>query len=240
MKNIVIIPCYNEEKRLNPIPFIEYVKNNADCFFLFVNDGSKDQTLEVLKRITAESNSMGYLNLPENKGKAEAIREGFLYSIRHFSVENIGFWDADLATPLDEIVNFASLLDNSNYNLITGLRLSRLGANIKRKTSRHHIGRIFATFVSLLFKIPVYDSQCGAKMYKCELIEPLFSKPFITRWLFDVELLARYIELYGQDKAIKNIYEYPIKQWEDVGGSSLKMKDFLKAPWELFKIWRAY
>ncbi|MCL2413617.1 MAG: hypothetical protein FWC98_05730, partial [Bacteroidales bacterium] len=122
----------------------------------------------------------------------------------------------------------------------TGLRLMRLGANVRRKTSRHFLGRIFATVASNVLKLPVYDTQCGAKLYKAELVPNLFDEKFTTRWLFDVEVLARYVRHYGSDRAKVNIYEYPVFAWEDKHGSQVKIKDFVKAPLELWKIKQRY
>ena len=71
-------------------------------------------------------------------------------------------------------------------------------------------------------------------------MEAIFQEQFITRWLFDVELLARYKQRYGVEQAIQKIYEYPLFQWEDVDGSQLKSRDFFKAPLELMKIRKRY
>ncbi|MEG1555924.1 MAG: hypothetical protein RR356_04280, partial [Bacteroidales bacterium] len=144
------------------------------------------------------------------------------------------------ATPLGEINLFLNQIQNGDFEMITGLRLDRLGANIKRKKIRHYLGRCFATVASMTLKLSVYDTQCGAKLYKSNIVTPLFEQPFITRWLFDVELLARYINLYGRKTAVQKIYEYPLYSWEDVGGSQVKMKDFFKAPRELWMIKKKY
>jgi len=115
-----------------------------------------------------------------------------------------------------------------------------LGAQVKRKNSRHYLGRIFATVASKILKLPVYDTQCGAKLYKKNIVLQLFEEQFITKWLFDVELLARYINLFGRGNAIEKIYEFPVFRWEDVGASRLKIIDFIKAPLELWKINKKY
>ena len=240
MTTVIIIPCYNEEKRLNKQAFVDFVKENPTYSFLFVNDGSKDNTLEFLTQLTNNQENLYLLDLDKNGGKAEAVRQGMLYAAKNFDCNFIGFWDADLATPLTEIPHFVNAMINNDFDVVTGLRLMRLGAKVKRKGSRHYLGRIFATTASRVLKLPVYDTQCGAKLYKKQIVEPLFKDSFITKWLFDVEILARYIQLFSREKAIEKIYEYPIYQWEDVGGSQLKAKDFFKAPMELRKIKRKY
>jgi glycosyltransferase involved in cell wall biosynthesis len=240
MQTTIIIPCYNEEKRLPVDAFLSFVKTNKDVQFLFVNDGSKDGTAEVLKNLGVQNKCFVMLDLQNNRGKAEAVRQGVLYARTHFNSEYIGFWDADLATPLNEIDRFLECLQKNNCTMVMGCRLMRLGAKVKRKNTRHYPGRIFATIASVVLKLKVYDTQCGAKLFNVNVIDPLYEKPFISRWLFDVELLARYIKTFGLEEATKNIYEYPLASWEDVAGSSIKMKDFFKAPFELWKIKRHY
>lgn len=240
MQTTIIIPCYNESARLPIEKFKDFANFHKNINFLFVNDGSKDNTLSVLESLCSESEQLQYLNLEENSGKAEAVRRGMMYAVEHIPSDYIGFWDADLATPLSEIDNFIHQMLRADFDIVTGLRLMRLGAEVKRKKLRHYLGRCFATTASQVLNIPVFDTQCGAKFYKFSVVTTLFNDPFITRWLFDVELLARYIKYYGHNQAVRKIYEYPLLAWEDVGGSQVKMKDFFKAPWELYKIKKNY
>lgn len=236
----VIIPCYNEAERLDKDAFIAYLEGHPEVQMLFVNDGSRDNTLEVLKAMAESHPQVHYLDVQPNGGKAEAVRRGMLHAAEHFQSDYIGFWDADLATPLYEIDNFLFHARRKNFDMVTGLRLARLGAEVRRKNTRHYIGRCFATVASSMLRIPVYDTQCGSKLFKTDIVNNLFSEPFVTRWLFDVEFLARYKKQYGRERALTCIYEYPLLAWEDVNGSKLKPKDFLKAPFELLKIKRKY
>ncbi len=238
MKTIVVVPCYNESKRLRQDDFLHYVEQN-DVAFLFANDGSRDNTLEVLQELTAKHERLLMLDIQPNGGKAEAVRKGMLYAAEQYKPDYIAFWDADLATPLEEIEPMVKWADKG-YDAVMGLRLMRLGAKVKRKTMRHYLGRCFATVASMMLKLPVYDTQCGSKLFRREVVEAIFQEQFITRWLFDVELLARYKQRYGVEQAIQKIYEYPLFQWEDVDGSQLKSRDFFKAPLELMKIRKRY
>jgi glycosyltransferase involved in cell wall biosynthesis len=239
MKTIVVVPCYNESKRLRQDDFLHYVEQNDDVAFLFANDGSRDNTLEVLQELTAKHERLLMLDIQPNGGKAEAVRKGMLYAAEQYKPDYIAFWDADLATPLEEIEPMVKWADKG-YDAVMGLRLMRLGAKVKRKTMRHYLGRCFATVASMMLKLPVYDTQCGSKLFRREVVEAIFQEQFITRWLFDVELLARYKQRYGVEQAIQKIYEYPLFQWEDVDGSQLKSRDFFKAPLELMKISKRY
>jgi glycosyltransferase involved in cell wall biosynthesis len=240
MQTTIIVPCYNEEKRLPINAFLFFVEKNKNVQFLFVNDGSKDNTLKILTTLSSKNGRILILDLQNNRGKAEAVRQGMLHAVENLNSDYIGFWDADLAVPLSEIERFIDCFQKNDSQMVMGCRLMRLGANVKRKKSRHYLGRSFATAASMLLNLQVYDTQCGAKLFKANIVSSLFEKPFISKWIFDVELLARYITIFGLEDAAKKIFEYPLSSWEDIAGSSIKIKDFLRAPVELWKIKRKY
>ncbi|MDR1341802.1 MAG: glycosyltransferase [Prevotellaceae bacterium] len=240
MQTIIVIPCYNEEKRLRSHDFLDFVQVHPDVTFLFVNDGSKDNTLVMLQNLSRQSAKLMLLNLPKNAGKAEAVRQGVMYILQKWQPHRIGFWDADLSTPLNEIECFIQQMEKYGCSMVIGTRIKRLGAKVYRKTTRFLLGRMFATVAAYMMNLPVYDTQCGAKLFKTQLAASLFQLPFISKWLFDVELLARYIQLSGIPTVCRQVYEYPVYEWQDIGGSKLKLVDFLSAPMELWKIWRTY
>ncbi|MDR2384338.1 MAG: glycosyltransferase [Tannerella sp.] len=240
MKTIIIIPCYNEEHRLRSGEFLDYIRTHLDTAFLFVNDGSRDNTLKIIQSLSLQNERLMYLHLPQNGGKAEAVRQGILYASQQWQPENIGFWDADLSTPLSEIAYFIRQMKESGRSMIIGMRIKRLGAEVQGKTSRSLLGRLFATTVSAMINLPTYDTQCGAKLFKTSLAASLFREPFISKWLFDIELLARYVQLAGMSTVCAQVYEYPVHKWRHVEGSKLKLPDFLLAPWELLKIRQKY
>jgi glycosyltransferase involved in cell wall biosynthesis len=240
MQTTIVIPCYNEEKRLRSRDFLDFAQVHPDVTFLFVNDGSKDNTLAALQNLSRQGARLMYLNLPKNAGKAEAVRQGILYVLQEWQPQRIGFWDADLSTPLSEIECFIQQMEKYGCSMVTGMRIKRLGAKVYRKTRRFVLGRMFATVAASVMGLPVYDTQCGAKLFKPQLAASLFQQPFISKWLFDVELLARYIQRSGAPTVCRQVYEYPVYEWQDVGGSKLKLMDFLSAPLELWKIWRTY
>jgi hypothetical protein len=125
--------------------------------------------------------------------------------------------------------------------MIFGARVRLLGREISRHTSRHYFGRVGATLISQTLRLAVYDTQCGAKLFRAGAdTRHVFSTRFLSRWIFDVEIIARYVRLWGRDRAAKSIYEYPVRHWKDVGGSKLKSHDFARALRDLWRIRRAY
>jgi glycosyltransferase involved in cell wall biosynthesis len=240
-KTAIIIPCYNESRRLNLQKFELSVKAESNLHFIFVNDGSTDDTYEMLVKVCRNyQNQCHLINLGENCGKAEAVRKGVLKAIED-NFSNIGYWDADLSTPLEYIKSFSEIVEKHNKYLVLGSRVLLLGHDIKRKASRHYLGRIFATCASLILRIPVYDTQCGAKLFKnTDELKKIFSVPFSSKWIFDVEILARFKKLYlSKDKTFfkNHVFEIPLMQWHEIGGSKLKKRDYFRAAFELLKLY---
>lgn len=240
----VIVPCYNEEKRLLQQDFIDFADRTPGYNFLFVNDGSKDGTAATLKNLAAQrSDRFAVLNLEQNSGKAEAVRQGFVHSLNS-GVPFLAFWDADLATPLEVLPHFVKAFEEqSKVEIVLGARVKLMGHDIQRRMSRHYLGRIFATFASLVLNLAVYDTQCGAKMFRVtDTLKTIFENPFSSRWIFDVEILARYLKAknISRAEAESSIYELPLRTWRDVAGSKVKPGDFLKAIGELLTIYLRY
>ncbi len=247
-RTTIVIPCYNEAQRLDLPQFLDFAGGSDHLQLLFVNDGSTDRTLELLNQMQqALPAKISVLDQPSNGGKAEAVRSGMLQASRKQTGDEhyIGYWDADLATPLDAIAEFERVLDqNDHLSLVMGSRIKLLGRRIDRKGSRHLIGRAFATVASMMLGLGVYDTQCGAKLFRVSSpIEALFEKPFRSKWIFDVEIMARLIQL-GQARFLppieESVAELPLQSWVDVDGSKLKGRDFVKAAFELLGIYRTY
>jgi dolichyl-phosphate beta-glucosyltransferase len=239
---MLVVPCYNEERRL-PVDQFRRFLSQSGIHFVFVDDGSRDKTLERLEYLRQGLEDRVFvLRSPANQGKAEAVRMGLNFALDQ-QAEYAGFWDADLATPLDAVPQLASVFDGRpDLDMVFGARVKLLGRRVYRKTSRHYLGRIFATVVSSMLRLPIYDTQCGAKIFRVRPgTRELFAEPFGTRWVFDVEILARYIRQLGSSlPAAQRIYEYPLHAWEDVGGSKVKPLDFFVAFRDVLRIYRKY
>jgi hypothetical protein len=152
----------------------------------------------------------------------------------------LAYFDADLATPLTEIKALDDIITlNPQLVMVLCSRIKRLGAKIERKLKRHILGRIFSTIASNILGLPVYDTQCGAKLIKANIVPHIFNEPFITSWLFDVEIIAR-LRNANKNSITSLLYEHPVSKWEDIGGSKLKFKHMIKVPLELLKIHHKY
>lgn len=242
----LVVPCFNEEARLRPEAFVSFVERRPEISFVFVDDGSSDGTAEVLERMASERpDRIRAVRLPRNRGKAEAVRRGVLTALED-EPDFFGYWDADLATPLEALPEFLRVLrERPEVEIVMGARVRLLGRRIRRRRARHYPGRVFATLVSLLLDLPVYDTQCGAKLFRSvSRTRSVFSEPFSVGWIFDVEMLARYVGLVRADPAAPSpeatIYELPLREWTDVEGSKTRPSDFLGAALDLAGIWLRY
>lgn len=230
---VIVIPCYNEARRLNTRAFVRFSRAGHPARFLFVNDGSADGTLQVLEGLRDKDPQRFMLcNLQQNVGKGEAVRQGLLQAF-NAGPDYVGYWDADLATPLEAIPAFCELLDaRPDLEMVFGARVRLLGRSVERHALRHYLGRVFATSASWVLGIGIYDTQCGAKLLRASpTVRSLLQYPFTTRWLFDVEIVARLIQARsGTDlpQAQALIYEFPLEAWHDVTGSKVKAPDFAK------------
>ena len=243
----VVIPCYNEAARFQADAFARFLQDGRSraINLLFVNDGSSDSTLAVLSSFREQFPSrVAVLDQQRNRGKAEAVRNGMLHVIASGHASVTGFWDADLATPLEQIIDFLHLLEiRPELNMIFGSRVRLLGRDIQRQPLRHYLGRCFATVASVLLRLAVYDTQCGAKLFRITPeLRQVLAEPFHSRWIFDVEIIARFLAMHKHDHAAiaRQIYEYPLPVWTDVAGSKVRSTDFLRAFAELATIYRRH
>lgn len=243
-RTIVVVPCYNEAERMDRSAFVAFAAQHPDLHFLTVNDGSRDRTGELLDELAGNHpESFTALQLEKNGGKAEAVRRGVMHALTEMSPDFVAYWDADLATPLDAILDFRAVLEaRHDIILVMGSRVALMGRSIERQPMRHYLGRISATLAGLTLRLRVYDTQCGAKMFRAtEEVRAIFADRFATRWIFDIEILARMIAWRKRNSAPpieQAIVEYPLMQWRDVRGSNIKATDYLRSFRELFAIRR--
>jgi CheY-like chemotaxis protein len=237
----IVIPCYNEEKRLNSKDFIDYIDRNAGYHLCFVNDGSTDKTLAILKSLSeSREDFITVYECAENVGKAEAVRRGMLHMAKRDDLDYIGFLDADLSTSLSDFDDLVAAIENSKYKIVSGSRMSRMGADIDKEPAREFISLAINFIIKRILKMNFNDTQCGAKVFHKDVVPISFDKKFISKWIFDVEIYRRITLYFGIIKARKLVCEQPLKRWVHADGSKLSMKDSIKIIGQLLQIFWHY
>jgi glycosyltransferase involved in cell wall biosynthesis len=248
-ETLLVVPCFNEARRLPTAELLALLAAEPRLSLLFVDDGSTDGTPRVLHEVCARApGRAGVLALPRNVGKGEAVRLGLRTALaldrpgtltRKPSV--VGYVDADLATPAPEVTRLLALFRAGPAEALLASRVLLLGRAIERRAVRHYLGRVFASAASLALRLPVYDTQCGAKLFRPgAAFEAALEEPFLSRWAFDVELLGRL--LAGRPGvaglAPAQVVEEPLLAWRDVPGTKLRPRDVVRAALDMARIAR--
>jgi glycosyltransferase involved in cell wall biosynthesis len=232
-RRTVVVPCFNEAQRLDG-PAVLALLDDERTDVLFVDDGSTDATRVVLTDLVRDMGGRArVLGLDENGGKGEAVRRGLRAAIDD-GADVVAFLDADLSTPVDEMLRILAVLDErDDIEVALGARVALLGRAIERTPSRHYLGRVFATVASTMLGVRVYDTQCGAKAFRVtDTLRGALSSSFSSRWAFDVELLARLLQAMAPSKLV----EVPLHRWHDVKGSKLSPRAMARAGVDLLRI----
>ncbi len=237
---VIVVPCFNEASRIDERAFGAIVATD-EVRLLFVDDGSTDDTAEILHRLAQSSARIEVFSLASNTGKAEAVRRGLLVAIGA-GASVVGYYDADLATPPEELLRLtAELHSRPELSGVLASRVARLGSSIERNALRHYVGRAYATIASAALGITVYDTQCGAKVFRVsDTLAAALAEPFRSSWAFDVELLDRLLHGNGRvpGLAVTSFVELPLAAWHDVTGSKMRLGPAVAALFDLVPIAR--
>jgi glycosyltransferase involved in cell wall biosynthesis len=225
MTSAIVVPCFDEAARFDPGGFAQL----ADVVdrLLLVDDGSRDQTAALLDAVaeTVPAGAVSVIHLGHNRGKAEAVRAGLRAAVAT-DASIVGYFDADFATPVTELERLLAVITKDpQLDAVLASRVALLGHSIQRRATRHYLGRLYATAASLVLGVAVYDTQCGAKLFRVnDTLRAALADPFPDRWSFDVELLARLLHPAPGVPPIdaERIIEVPLTEWRDVGGSKLR------------------
>jgi len=237
-KIAIIIPCYNEAQRLPLETFLTFAKRREDVRLVFVDDGSNDETISLLcGAIAGLPDKVDALTMKKNSGKAEAVRQGLKFAAGR-GHKYVAFLDADLATPIDAILDFASVADRMDeIDIIFGSRKGGLGHRVYREAHRKVISLVCATLGRLATGLPISDTQCGAKLFRnTPQFKRSLEQPFSAGWLFDVELFLR--NSHPDKKRRKNFFEFPVIEWTEIPGSKIKSSDVVKSGFKMLGLIR--
>lgn len=225
----LVIPCYNEENRLMSAAFQNFVNSNLSYHLCFVNDGSKDNTLNVLQDLKKQNEGrISVYNCAQNGGKAEAVRLGMLHLATQQQFDYIGFLDADLSTNFEDFEALVHTIKNSKFKIVSGSRITRMGADIAKESARAIISKTVNFIIRKTLGMEFKDTQCGAKIMTKDVVQDTFQTKFLTKWLFDVEIFMRMRKKYGLETAKSLLYEKPLDRWIHMDGSKLSFKDSFK------------
>jgi len=227
----VVIPAFNEAIRLPTLlaEFLPFLVTEPGLSILIVDDGSDpahaQPILALVASYVATGRNIAVLRLPTNSGKGAALALGFA----QVQTPYVGFIDADGAVTAAEFMRLAyRATEGSGIDAVVASRVKMLGMLVERKLTRHLMGRVFATCVSTLFDIPIYDSQCGCKIFRRDAVLPLLPLILSKGWLWDTQLI---ILLYVRRHVI---VEVPVS-WRDVPGSKVSLLwDPLRMLYELW------
>ncbi|MBC7429435.1 MAG: glycosyltransferase [Bacteriovorax sp.] len=238
MQACIIVPCFNEEKRIVSDSFIDFSHDYKNISFIFVNDGSSDNTPEVLKKICIETPKNSFIDLTQNLGKSGAVREGMLKAYKS-GFTHIGYLDADLTIPLETARKLIQSLDDKKVDFVFASRTNRFKRQKGQNFFRQTVGYLFSLLSRTILQLPVQDTQCGAKFFRATTVPVLFEARFMSKWIFDVEIFFRFKEHFHENTH-KNFWEYPLDHWEDNHDSKVKFMDYVKVPFTLMSIFFYY
>jgi glycosyltransferase involved in cell wall biosynthesis len=236
MKISIIIPAYNEEKRIEKTVrayHAFFTKKNIPFELVIVLNGCKDNTLSVIEQVQRDinDNTIVIVNMQE-AGKGLAIKKGFVNALTRDNTL-IGFVDADMATAPDAFYDLIIKISENDgiiaSRYMPGAKITPARPAYKRYGSRI----IYEPFVWALFGLTYYDLQCGAKLFKRAVLENITQQLTVTQWAFDAELL------YLCKKAGYKVIEIPTV-WHDQADSKLTLRGGLKMFDALFKVWRQH
>lgn len=230
----VVIPAYNEEKRLpDTIRRVEQYlsEQNYTWELLVVDDGSKDRTVEVAQAAFGSPNSRVQKN-PRNMGKGATVRNGMLAARGDYRL----FSDADLSTPIEEVEKLLKAVLEGGYQVSIGSRALKESKLEKRQPLyREMMGRTFNLIVQTIALGGIKDTQCGFKLFTREAAEKVFPEQELPGFSFDVEILVL-ARSHGY-----RIAEIPVR-WIDSPASRVSpIKDSIRMFSDVFKIrWRIW
>ena len=213
----IIIPAYNEEKRLPSTleKILEYLDRTGWSFaeIVVVDDGSSDGTAAVAERFAGRHSCVRVLRNPGNRGKGYAIRNGMLEAKAEWAL----FSDADLSAPIEELDKLWREVSNDSAAVAIGSRaLNRTLIGVHQSAFREYGGRVFNLLLRLITGLPFWDTQCGFKLFEGGAAREIFRRQRAEGFGFDAEVL-----FIARQLGYK-IVEVPVR-WNHVEGTKMRL-----------------
>lgn len=231
MHFLLTVPCFRESTRLRPFlaDLCRELSPLGGIAILVVDDGSGGEELEKLNGLVEEFRSNNsflhpVLSLPQNIGKGGTVYAGWR---AHENEDMLMFADADGAVPAQEIARLITTIRSANVprHAWFASRIKMLGRTVQRLFHRHLFGRVYATLVSELLHVPIYDSQCGCKVVPRIVFEEIQEKLTLTGFAFDVDLLMALLSVHC------DITEFPV-DWSEIPGGKIHL---FRDSWRMFR-----
>jgi dolichyl-phosphate beta-glucosyltransferase len=209
----IVIPAYNESARLGATlaKVLAYVHGQGwDAEVIVVNDGSRDNTADIVRGLAAKDPILRLVENPGNRGKGYSVRNGMLHSRGQIVI----FSDADLSSPIEEAPKLLRALE-AGADIAIGSRWLRAETQTQRQPlHRQLFGRIFNLLLRLTLGLKFKDTQCGFKAFRRDAVDAIFPLQRIERWGFDPEILFLARKFYFK------VEEVPVA-WGHSGGTRI-------------------
>lgn len=229
IKLSVIVPCYNEEHRFEEgfNHYYSYLsKQKYPWELIFVDDGSKDQTLALMKSKSKDLKNIKIISYTKNRGKGYAIVQG----VKNAKGKYVLFCDLDHSVPVQTIDSFFQFFKKDHPVVIGSRRVKRSKLIVRQHPLREFLGRGFTLLVNILICRGVKDATCGFKAFENSAARKIFNKITIYGWAFDAEIL------YICKKLDIKFAQAPVN-WTDIKGSKVSLKkDIIQSLFGLVKI----
>lgn len=228
----IVIPTYNEANRIGKslnriLEYLDYQNYHSEL--IIVDDGSSDETEAIIQSLSKNDDRLKIIQYTPNRGKGYAVKTGMLAAKGKFVL----FSDADLSTPIEEIETFLKLINEQQYQIIIGSRgLAESQILRHQPWFREKMGKMFNWFVQFLVIPGIKDTQCGFKLFRSDILAPLFSNQTIDRFSFDVEILflARKLGFKIKEEPVRWINS-PATKVNPITDASRMLIDLIRIRW---------
>jgi len=225
----IVIPAYNESERITATldKVLAYIaQEHWMAEIVVVNDGSRDNTAEIIRRYGRQNPAVRLVENPGNRGKGFSVRNGMMSS----NGDILLFTDADLSSPIHEANKLFAALDQG-ADIAIGSRWLQAELQTKRQSLlRQVFGRVFNLCLRVILGLKFVDTQCGFKAFKREAAQQVFPRQRIERWGFDPE------SLYLARKAKLRVDEIPVEWANDDRSKVNPVRDGFRMFGELLKV----